>query len=77
MNTYSRKIIDVAAANRTIKADRVAKGIVDHEFSQAVIDRCEPQIQAMLHRINMGLTTEEEEEAALLAEWKLLKSVSR
>ena len=51
---------------------RSSKGIVDHEFSQEVIDACKPYEDARHQRILNGETTLELEEAALMAEWREL-----
>jgi len=51
---------------------RSSKGIVDHEFSQEVIDACQPYEDARHQRILNGETTLEQEEAALMAEWRRL-----
>ena len=51
---------------------RSSKGIVDHEFSQEVIDACKPYEDARRQRILNGETTLEQEEAALMAEWREL-----
>ena len=51
---------------------RISKGIVDHEFSQEVIDACKPSEDARHQRILNGETTLEQEEAALMAEWRRL-----
>ena len=57
-----------------LEAFRSAKGIVDHEFSQEVIDACQAADQARQQRILNGETTFEQEDAALMAEWKKLNS---
>lgn len=54
------------------EAFRAAKGIVDHEFSQDVIDACQAADQARQQRILNSETTFEQEDAALMAEWKRL-----
>lgn len=51
-----------------------AKGIVDHEFSQEVINACREADEARQHRILNGETTFEQEDAALMAEWKALNA---
>lgn len=51
---------------------RISKGIVDHEFSQEVIDACQADEYARHQRILNGETTLEQEEAALMAEWRRL-----
>ncbi len=56
------------------EAFRSAKGIVDHEFSQEVIDACQAADQARQQRILNGETTFEQEDAALMAEWKRLNA---
>jgi len=56
------------------EAFRAAKGIVDHEFSQDVIDACQAADQARQQRILNSQTTFEQEDAALMAEWKRLNS---
>jgi len=53
---------------------RSSKGIVDHEFSQEVIDACRADVEARQQRILNGETTFEQEDAALMAEWKKLNS---
>lgn len=53
-------------------AFRVAKGIVDHEFSQEVIDSCREVDEARQQRILNGETTFEQEDDALMAEWRRL-----
>jgi hypothetical protein len=53
-------------------AFRVAKGIVDHEFFQEVIDACREADEARQQRILNGETTFEQEDAALMAEWRRL-----
>ena len=54
------------------EAFRVAKGIVDHEFSQEVIDACREADEARQQRILSGETTFEQEDAVLMAEWRRL-----
>lgn len=54
------------------EAFRSAKGIVDHEFCQEVIDACQAADQARQQRILNSETTFEQEDAALMAEWKRL-----
>lgn len=51
---------------------RSSKGIVDHEFSQEVIAACREADEARQQRILNGETTFEEEDAALMAEWREL-----
>lgn len=51
---------------------RISKGIVDHEFSQDVIDACKADEDARRLRVLNGETTLEQEEAALMAEWRRL-----
>ena len=57
-----------------LEAFRSAKGIVDHEFTQEIIDPCQLEDQARQQRILNGETTFEQEDAALMAEWKKLNS---
>ncbi|HHP4966269.1 MULTISPECIES: hypothetical protein [Acinetobacter] len=57
-----------------LEAFRSAKGIVDHEFTQEIIDSCQSEDQARQQRILNGETTFEQEDAALMAEWKKLNS---
>ncbi len=57
-----------------LKAFRSAKGIVDHEFSQEVIDACREADEARQQRILNGETTFEQEDAALMEEWYKLNS---
>ena len=54
------------------EAFRAANGIVDHEFSQEVIAACREADEARQQRILNGETTFEEEDAALMAEWREL-----
>lgn len=54
------------------EAFRSAKGIVDHEFCQEVIDACQSADQARQQRILNSETTFEQEDTALMAEWKRL-----
>ena len=61
-----------AEKERLKEAFRSAKGIVDHEFSQDVIDACQPYENARHQRLLNGETTFEEEDAALMAEWREL-----
>lgn len=56
------------------EAFRASKGIVDHEFSQEVIDACREADEARQRRILNGETTFEQEDAALMAEWGQLTS---
>jgi hypothetical protein len=50
---------------RTVKEIfRSSKGIVDHEFSQEVIDACKPYEDARHQRILNGETTLEQEESS-------------
>ena len=51
---------------------RSSEGIVDHEFSQEIIDACQADEDARHQRILNGETTLEQEEAALMAEWRRL-----
>ncbi|MFW1853527.1 hypothetical protein ACG9XR_23570 [Acinetobacter guillouiae] len=53
-----------------LKAFRSAKGIVDHEFSQEVIDASREADEARQQRILNGETTFEQEDAALMEEWR-------
>ena len=53
-----------------LEAFRSAKGIVDHEFSQEVIDACREADEAREQRILNGETTFEQEDAALMEEWR-------
>ncbi|RKG47404.1 hypothetical protein D7V64_16790 [Acinetobacter cumulans] len=55
-----------------LEAFRSAKGIVDHEFSQEVIDACRETDEAREQRILNGETTFEQEDAALMEEWRKL-----
>ena len=55
-----------------LKAFRSAKGIVDHEFSQEVIDASREADEARQQRILNGETTFEQEDVALMAEWRRL-----
>jgi hypothetical protein len=55
-----------------LEAFRSAKGIVDHEFSQEVIDACREADEAREQRILNGETTFEQEDAALMEEWQKL-----
>ena len=55
-----------------LEAFRSAKGIVDHEFSQEVIDACRADVEARQQRILNGETTFEQEDAALMEEWRKL-----
>ena len=57
-----------------LEAFRSAKGIVDHEFSQKVIDACREADEARQRRILNGETTFEQEDAALMEEWYKLNS---
>jgi hypothetical protein len=59
---------------KLLKAFRSAKGIVDHEFSQEVIDACRADVEARQQRILNGETTFEQEDAALMEEWYKLNS---
>ncbi len=58
-----------AEKERLKEAFRSAKGIVDHEFSQEIIDACRANVEARQQRLLNGETTFEEEDAALMAEW--------
>ncbi|RDF69783.1 hypothetical protein, partial [Acinetobacter baumannii] len=53
---------------------RSSKGIVDHEFSQEVKDTFRAAVEARQQRTLNGETTVEQEEAAFMAEWKILNS---
>ena len=53
-----------------LEAFRSAKGIVDHEFSQEVIDASREADEAREQRILNGETTFEQEDAALMEEWR-------
>jgi hypothetical protein len=55
-----------------LEAFRSAKGIVDHEFSQEVIDASREADKARQQRILNGETTFEQEDAALMEEWRKL-----
>ena len=55
-----------------LEAFRSAKGIVDHEFSQEVIDASREADEARQQRILNGETTFEQEDVALMAEWRRL-----
>ena len=55
-----------------LEAFRSAKGIVDHEFSQEVIDASREADEARQQRILNGETTFEQEDAALMEEWQKL-----
>ena len=57
-----------------LEAFRSAKGIVDHEFSQEVIDASREADEARQPRILNGETTFEQEDAALMEEWYKLNS---
>ena len=61
-----------AEKERLKEAFRSAKGIVDHEFSQEIIDACRVNVEARQQRLLNGETTFEEEDAALMAEWREL-----
>ena len=61
---------------KLLNAFKSAKGIVDHEFSQEIIDACHVKDQARQQRILEGETTFEEEDAALMAEWRKLNNSS-
>lgn len=61
-----------AEKERLKEVFRSAKGIVDHEFSQEVIDACQAADQARQQRILNGETTFEQEDAALMGEWRRL-----
>jgi hypothetical protein len=61
-----------AEKERLKKIFRSSKGIVDHEFSQEVIDACREADEARQQRILNGETTFEQEDAALMAEWRRL-----
>jgi len=49
-----------------------SKGIVDHDFSQDIIDACQADEDARRQRVLNGETTLEQEEEALMAEWEKL-----
>ncbi|HGW3737726.1 TPA: hypothetical protein ACNH0K_003871 [Acinetobacter baumannii] len=51
---------------------RSSKGIIDHEFSQEIIDACQADEDARHQRILNGEMTLEQEEATLMAEWRRL-----
>lgn len=51
---------------------RSSEGIVDHEFSQEIIDACQADEDARHQRILNGETTFEQEDAVLMAEWRRL-----
>ena len=53
-----------------LEAFRSATGIVDHEFSQEVIDASREADEARQQRILNGETTFEQEDAALMEEWR-------
>ena len=53
-----------------LEAFRSAKGIVDHEFSQEAIDASREADEARQQRILNGETTFEQEDAALMEEWR-------
>lgn len=61
---------------KLLSAFKSAKGIVDHEFSQEIIDTCHVKEQARQQRILDGETTFEEEDAALMVEWRKLNNPS-
>ena len=61
-----------AEKERLKEAFRSAKGIVDHEFSQEIIDACAEMVKAKQQRLLNGETTFEEEDAALMVEWRRL-----
>ena len=61
-----------AEKERLKEAFRSAKGIVDHEFSQEIIDACAESVKARQQRLLNGETTFEQEDAALMAEWRQL-----
>ena len=62
MNTTEVERLHIAFKN--------AKGIVDHEFSQEVIDASREADEARQQRILNGETTFEQEDAALMEEWR-------
>ena len=62
--------------HQLLEAFRSAKGIADHEFTQEIIDSCQSEDQARQQRILNGETTFEQEDAALMAEWKKLNSTN-
>ena len=59
---------------RLRKIFRSSKGIVDPAFSQEVIDACRADVEARQQRILNGETTFEQEDAALMEEWRKLNS---
>ncbi|ENU34776.1 hypothetical protein [Acinetobacter parvus] len=61
-----------AEKERLKEAFRSAKGIVDHEFSQEIIDASAESVKARQQRLLNGETTFEQEDAALMAEWRRL-----
>ncbi|MDM1252541.1 hypothetical protein HXZ77_15765 [Acinetobacter johnsonii] len=58
--------------NELLAAFKSAKGIVDHEFSLDVIDACRAKDEARQQRLLNGETSFEQEDAALMAEWRRL-----
>jgi hypothetical protein len=58
--------------NELLAAFKSAKGIVEHEFSQDVIDACHAKDEARQQRLLNGETSFEQEDAALMAEWRRL-----
>ena len=61
-----------AEKERLKEAFRSAKGIVDHEFSQEIIDASAESVKVRQQRLLNGETTFEQEDAALMAEWRRL-----
>lgn len=57
-----------------LEAFRTAKAIVDHSFSDEVIQACQAEDEARQQRILNGKSTFEEEDAALMAKWAKLNS---
>lgn len=57
-----------------LEAFRTAKAIVDHSFSDEVIQACQAEDEARQQRILNGESTFEEEDAALMAKWAKLNS---
>lgn len=48
-------------------------GIVNLEFSDVVIAASQPEVNAIFDRIDRGVSTFEQEDAALMARWYMLK----
>lgn len=57
-----------------LEAFRTAKAIVDHSFSDEVIQACQAEDEARQQRILNGESTFEEEDASLMAKWTKLNS---